>query len=114
MAHYGGDVILLVFLVLIALFVILPVIGIALWALISTIVVGLIIGGLGRLIVPGAQPIGFLATVASGLCGAILGGFLGQHVFSLGRLATVLIEIGIAALLVALIAGGERRYKVMR
>ncbi|MBO0728125.1 MAG: hypothetical protein J2P57_02625 [Acidimicrobiaceae bacterium] len=106
--------IMLVFLVLIVLFVVLPVIGIALWALISTIIVGLIIGGLGRLIVPGVQRIGFLATVAAGLCGAILGGFLGQHVFGFGRLATVLIEIGIAALLVVLITGGERRYKIMR
>jgi uncharacterized membrane protein YeaQ/YmgE (transglycosylase-associated protein family) len=107
-------VILFVFLALIALFVILPVIGIALWALIWTIVVGLIIGGAGRLVVPGVQRIGFLATVAAGLSGALLGGFLGQHVFDLGRLATVLIEIGIAALLVALIAAGQRRYNVMR
>jgi uncharacterized membrane protein YeaQ/YmgE (transglycosylase-associated protein family) len=107
-------VILLVFLALIALFVILPVIGIALWALISTIIVGLILGGLGRLVVPGVQSIGFLGTVAAGLSGAILGGFLGQHVFDLGRLATVLIEIGIAALVVVVMTGAQRRYHVMR
>jgi uncharacterized membrane protein YeaQ/YmgE (transglycosylase-associated protein family) len=107
-------VILLVLLVLIALFVILPVVGIALWALISTIIVGLIFGGLGRLIVPGAQPIGFLATVAAGLSGAILGGFIGQHVFELGRLATVLIEIGIAALAVVVLTELQRRHHVMR
>ena len=101
------------FLALIALFVILPVVGIALWALISTIIVGLVIGGLGRLLVPGSQPIGFLATVAAGLCGSILGGFIGQHVFDLGWLATVLIEIGIAALIVLLLTSVDRRYHVL-
>lgn len=106
--------ILVVFLVLIALFVILPIIGIALWALVSTIIVGLIIGALGRLVVPGSQPIGFVATVAAGLCGSLFGGFLGQHVLDLGRLATVLIEVGISALVVALLAGGQRRSHLIR
>lgn len=112
--RYVGDVILLVFLVLIALFVILPIIGIALWALISTIIVGLIIGGLGRLVVPGSQPIGFVATVASGLCGSILGGFLGQHVLDLGGLSTVLIEIAVSALVVTVITNGQRRSHAVR
>jgi uncharacterized membrane protein YeaQ/YmgE (transglycosylase-associated protein family) len=107
-------VILLVFFVLIGLFVVLPVLGIAWWALVSTIIVGLIIGGLGRLVVPGPQPIGFLATMAAGLSGSILGGFLGQHVFDLGWLATVLIQIGISAAVVALMAGGQRRFDLMR
>jgi uncharacterized membrane protein YeaQ/YmgE (transglycosylase-associated protein family) len=107
-------VILLVFLVLIALFVILPIVGLTFWALISTIIVGLIVGGLGRLVVPGSQSIGFAATVAAGLCGSLLGGFLGQHVFDLGRLATVLIEIGISALVVVLMTNGQRRSHVLR
>lgn len=105
---------LLIFLLLIALFVILPIIGIALWVLISTIFVGLIVGALGRLVVPGFQPIGFLATVAAGLCGSILGGFLGQHVLHLGGFATVLVEIGISAAVVALMTSGQRRSHLMR
>jgi uncharacterized membrane protein YeaQ/YmgE (transglycosylase-associated protein family) len=102
-------VILLVFAVLVFLFVILPLIGMALWALLSTIVVGLIIGALGRLVVPGFQPIGFIATVAAGLCGSILGGFIGQHVMHSGFFVTLLLEIAISAVVVALLAGGRRR-----
>jgi uncharacterized membrane protein YeaQ/YmgE (transglycosylase-associated protein family) len=107
-------VILFFFVALVVLFVILPVIGIALWTVITAIVVGLIIGGLGRLVVPGHQPIGFLATVAAGLCGSILGGFLGQHIFHLWYLGTVLIQIGISAAVVALLAGEQRRHGIMR
>jgi uncharacterized membrane protein YeaQ/YmgE (transglycosylase-associated protein family) len=102
-------VVLFLFLALIGLFVVLPLIGMALWAILSTIVVGVIIGGLGRLIVPGPQPIGFLPTVLSGLCGSIVGGFIGQHVLDVGGFATVLIEIGIAAIIVALVTASHRR-----
>jgi uncharacterized membrane protein YeaQ/YmgE (transglycosylase-associated protein family) len=98
-AIYAGDVILAVFAVLIVLFVILPLIGVALWWLISTAIVGLVVGALGRLIVPGAQRIGLMATIACGLFGALLGGAIGRAVG--GRLVTVLIEIGVAAAAVA-------------
>jgi uncharacterized membrane protein YeaQ/YmgE (transglycosylase-associated protein family) len=107
-------VILFVFLVLVALFVVLPVVGIALWTVLSTIVVGLVIGGLGRLVVPGSQPIGFLATLAAGLCGSILGGFLGQHVLDVGYLGTILMQIGVSAAVVALLTGEQRRHGYTR
>jgi uncharacterized membrane protein YeaQ/YmgE (transglycosylase-associated protein family) len=96
-------VILTLFLILVALFVVLPLLGMAAWALISTIIVGLIIGALGRLIVPGPQRIGFLATLIAGLIGAIIGGFLGNHVFDVNGFATTLLEIGVAALVVAVL-----------
>ena len=101
-------VILAIFAVLVILFVVLPLIGMALWALVSTIVVGFVLGALGRLVVPGAQPIGFLATVGAGLCGSILGGFLGQHVLHVHWLGTVLLEIVIAAAAVSVWAGRAR------
>jgi len=94
--------------ILVVLFVVLPLIGLALWTLMSTILVGLVIGGLGRLVVPGPQRIGFLATVAAGLCGSIVGGFLGQHVLDVGRALTVLMEIAVSAGVVAVLAGRSR------
>jgi uncharacterized membrane protein YeaQ/YmgE (transglycosylase-associated protein family) len=100
---------LVLFLILVALFVALPLAGMALWALWTTIVIGLILGALGRLIVPGPQRIGVLATLVAGLCGSILGGFLGQHVLDAGRFVTVLLEIGVAALAVAAIAAVTNR-----
>ena len=100
--------ILAVFAVLVILFVVLPLIGMALWALISTVIVGLVIGALGRLIVPGTQAIGVLATIGAGLCGSIVGGFVGQHVLHVHWLGTILLEIAIAAALAAFMAGRQR------
>ncbi len=98
------------FLILVALFVVLPLIGMALWALVSTVVTGLVIGALGRLVVPGHHPIGFLGTVLSGLTGAIIGGFLGSRVLAVGWFPTVLLEIGISAAMVALLSRPARRH----
>jgi uncharacterized membrane protein YeaQ/YmgE (transglycosylase-associated protein family) len=100
---------LILFVILLGLFVALPLAGMALWALWTTIVVGLILGALGRLVVPGPQRIGLLATLIAGLCGSILGGFLGQHVLDAGRFVTVLLEIGVAALAVAAFAAVTNR-----
>lgn len=102
-------VLLAIFAVLVILFIVLPLIGMALWALLSTVIVGLVIGALGRLIVPGTQAIGVLATVGAGLCGSIVGAFVGQHVLHVHWLGTVLLEVGIAAVLAALMAGRQRQ-----
>lgn len=101
---------LVLIVILVLLFIVLPLIGLALWALVSTIVVGLIIGALARLVIPGAQPIGLVATAVCGLSGSIIGGFLGQHVLRVGGFGTILLEIVVAAVavLVASRAGGQR------
>ena len=101
--------ILAIFAVLVILFVVLPIIGMALWALISTVVVGLVFGALGRLVLPGSHRIGFLATVGAGLCGSIIGGFVGQHVLNVHWFGTLLLEIAVSAAAVSLWAGRERR-----
>ncbi|HWE56812.1 MAG TPA: hypothetical protein VG435_14965 [Acidimicrobiales bacterium] len=100
--------ILALFAVLVVLFVVLPLIGMALWAIVSTVIVGLILGALGRLIAPGRHPIGFLATVGAGLIGSILGGFFGQHVFHVHWFGTLLIQIAVAAVAVAMMSGRRR------
>jgi uncharacterized membrane protein YeaQ/YmgE (transglycosylase-associated protein family) len=45
---------------------------------IGFLVAGLIIGALARLIVPGKQNLGILATLALGLVGSIIGGLIAQ------------------------------------
>jgi uncharacterized membrane protein YeaQ/YmgE (transglycosylase-associated protein family) len=102
-------VVLTLFVVFLILFIALPIAGLALWALISTAIVGLIIGGLGRLLVPGHQPIGLLTTLLLGLVGSIVGGFVGNHVIHTGWFLTVLLEIGVAGLLVAAVSSIESR-----
>ena len=46
--------------------------------LISLAVSGLIIGALGRLAIPGRQPMGCFMTVLVGIGGSFLGGLVGQ------------------------------------
>ena len=41
---------------------------------------GLLAGAVARLVVPGAQRIGCLATAGIGILGALIGGFLGEAV----------------------------------
>ena len=42
----------------------------------SAILAGLVVGALGRLIIPGRRAIGWILTFALGLVGAVLGEFL--------------------------------------
>ncbi len=44
--------------------------------IVSVLVNGLIIGGLGRLLLPGRDPIGIPATIAVGIAAAALGGLV--------------------------------------
>jgi uncharacterized membrane protein YeaQ/YmgE (transglycosylase-associated protein family) len=102
-------VILALFLLLVVLFVVLPVIGMPVWAIISTIIVGLVIGTLGRLVVPGRQRVNVMVIFLAGLVGSILGGFVGSHVLGLGWIGTTLVEIGVAAVVIALISSPRGR-----
>jgi uncharacterized membrane protein YeaQ/YmgE (transglycosylase-associated protein family) len=96
-------VILALFLLLVVLFVVFPVIGLPVWAIISTIIVGLVIGTLGRLVVPGRQQVHVAVIFLAGLVGSIVGGFLGSHALGLGWIGTTLVEIGVAALVIGLV-----------
>lgn len=93
---------LLLIVVLIVLLIVLPLVGWTLWLLLSAALVGLVIGGLARLVLPGRQDIGILSTIIIGWIGSVFGSLLGRHVAHTGTFLTVLIEIGVAAVLVAL------------
>ena len=99
--------ILAVFALLVVVFIILPLVGWAIGLVIWTAIVGIFFGALGRLIVPGHQPIGVLATICCGWAGSILGGIIGRGAH-IGHFATVLVEIGMAAAAVALWSGTHR------
>ena len=97
-------VVLIVLLAIVALIVVgWVVVGLALkllwWALI-----GLVIGGLARLILPGKQDLSILATAGVGVAAALLGGIV-AHALDVGNLLQFLIETGIAVALVAALAG---------
>jgi uncharacterized membrane protein YeaQ/YmgE (transglycosylase-associated protein family) len=51
------------------------------WHIIWLIVLGLIVGIVARLVVPGRQPLGVIATALLGILGSYVGGTLGSVVF---------------------------------
>src|SRR5579875_2831962 len=97
---------LVLIVILIVLVVVLPIVGWALWALISAALVGAIIGGLARLLIPGRQELGIFATIVIGWIGSLFGSLIGRHLFHVGSFLTILCEIGVAAILVALASSG--------
>jgi len=54
------------------------------FAVISWIVFGLIIGALARLVLPGSDPMGWLATLIVGVVGSVVGGFIGGLLWGAG------------------------------
>jgi len=52
--------------------------------IIAAIVIGIIAGYLGRLLLPGKDPMGFVGTVAAGIIGALVGYFLFTSLLGIG------------------------------
>jgi uncharacterized membrane protein YeaQ/YmgE (transglycosylase-associated protein family) len=52
--------------------------------LFTWVLLGLLAGGIAKLIFPGKDPGGCLVTVGIGIVGALIGGFLGTRVFGWG------------------------------
>jgi uncharacterized membrane protein YeaQ/YmgE (transglycosylase-associated protein family) len=52
--------------------------------ILSWVLLGLLAGGIAKLIVPGKDPGGCLVTIGIGVAGALLGGYLGTTLFDWG------------------------------
>ena len=46
------------------------------------ILVGLVVGVLARLLMPGSDPVGIIGTIVVGIVGAVIGGYLWRAVFT--------------------------------
>ena len=68
---------------------------------------GLVIGALGRLVIPGPNPMSIPMTILVGIGGSIVGGFIGRLLF--GRPGGVILSIIGAALIVWLMQRSQRR-----
>ncbi len=79
--------------------------------LLGLAVVGLIVGAIGRLLVPGPNPLGCLGTLAAGIAGSFLAGLVGQLIFGRGYRAGWITSIIGAAVVVYLFSRyrGRRR-----
>ena len=77
--------------------------------ILGLILVGLIVGALARLAVPGRNPIGLLGTILVGIAGALGAGLLMHYVVDSDSTGIAfLLAIGVAALLVWLISRPRR------
>ncbi len=80
--------------------------GVLFWIL-SVILGGLVIGALGRLVVPGPNPMGILATIAVGIVGSIIGGVVARLIWTRPQNHAgwlIVLEVLGAALIVAVLA----------
>lgn len=69
---------------------------------------GLIIGALGRLVVPGPNRIGIGLTIVAGLIGSLAGTAVGASL-GVGLLLILILQVVFAALCVALLTSARRR-----
>jgi uncharacterized membrane protein YeaQ/YmgE (transglycosylase-associated protein family) len=67
---------------------------------------GLIVGALGRLAIPGPNPMSLGQTILVGIGGSVLGGIVGQVIF--GRGGSLLLAVLFAALIVWLLQRRSR------
>jgi uncharacterized membrane protein YeaQ/YmgE (transglycosylase-associated protein family) len=77
-------------------------------SILGYILVGLIVGLLARVLVPGRDPVGLLGTLVIGVVGAVLGGWLAGAFFEETEGVDWLASIGVAVLLVLLTRAGSR------
>jgi len=73
----------------------------------SAIIVGAIIGGLGRLVIHGRQRISVPMTIVIGIVAALIGTFLAVTL-GVGTWIEFFIQVGLAAIGVTLVTGGRR------
>lgn len=86
----------------------------AITGIISAIIVGLIIGALGRLVVPGRQPIPIWLTLLIGIIAAFIGGFIAAA-FGYSNAGggipwiQIILQVVVAAIGVSIAAGAYSR-----
>ena len=78
---------------------------------VSALLVGLVIGALGRLIVPGRQPIGCLFTILIGIVGAVTGNAIARAADVDWWLLVLACQVAIAAVGVAIVAASLRGWR---
>jgi uncharacterized membrane protein YeaQ/YmgE (transglycosylase-associated protein family) len=69
---------------------------------------GLVVGALGRLVLPGRQDISLPATALVGIGASLLGGIL-ANLFDVGWLIRFLVAVALAAIGITLFASSEHR-----
>ncbi|MFO1019444.1 MAG: GlsB/YeaQ/YmgE family stress response membrane protein [Planctomycetales bacterium] len=80
---------------------------VTLTAIVVWIVFGIVAGGIARILLPGRQPMGWLATMSLGIIGSFAGGFIGYLLYGgdpmqpSGLLMSILGAVIVLALMVS-------------
>jgi uncharacterized membrane protein YeaQ/YmgE (transglycosylase-associated protein family) len=79
-------------------------------ALVTWLIIGLVIGGLAHLLVPGRQRIGIVLTLLFGIVGALVGGIITAAIVGAGHLIiTFIVSVIVAAALIAVVSHPHNR-----
>jgi uncharacterized membrane protein YeaQ/YmgE (transglycosylase-associated protein family) len=70
-------------------------------------VTGIVIGALGRLVLPGRQEVGLLTTALVGIAAGLLGGILAD-LFDAGWIVRLLVAVALAAIGITLVSSADR------
>jgi uncharacterized membrane protein YeaQ/YmgE (transglycosylase-associated protein family) len=72
--------------------------------------IGLIVGAVARLLVPGPTPLSILGTIGAGIAGALIGGFIGRLLFgaNLSDLGSFVLSVLAAIGVIWMISGRGR------
>ena len=78
--------------------------------IIGTIFVGLIVGALARLVMPGEQKMGWILTCLLGIAGSMLAGFVGQQMgwYTVGQTAGWIASV-LGAVVLLMVIGVARK-----
>jgi uncharacterized membrane protein YeaQ/YmgE (transglycosylase-associated protein family) len=81
-------------------------------SLLGYILIGLVVGLLARVLVPGRTPMGLVGTIVIGVIGAVVGGWLAGEVFGETEGVDWIASVLVAVVLVLLLRAGSRRRPV--
>ena len=78
--------------------------------IITWLIIGLVIGAVAHLLVPGRQRIGIILTVLIGIVGALVGGVVTFALLGAGHvIITFIVSLVVSALLISAVARPRRR-----
>jgi len=104
------SIVVVLIIIILALLLAGSIIGLA-FSLLWLALTGLVIGALGRLVLPGRQDISLLATALVGIAASLLGGILADA-FDVGWIIQFLVAVALAAIGITLFASSEQRRAV--
>lgn len=106
------SVIVILLIVVLVLLLAGSLIGLA-FSLLWLVATGLVVGALGRLVLPGRQDVSLLATALIGIAASLLGGIL-ANLFDVGWLIQFIVAVLLAAVGITLFASSDYGRRAVR